>query len=188
MSLLVGGQEPSAPTGPFLRGVVYVAKRDFANARANFEKAIAVQADYFPAAYNLSLLDVLDGKPDAARKRYEALLAKNPKNEQVLLAMAELMATSGGAPAEVKAAIQRAVDANPDSVRPRLMLIKYNLATRDVKAGLAVAQAAQAQPTLRNDPGLVDALAAAQLASGETNQAIETLRRLTEISPQNPTP
>jgi putative PEP-CTERM system TPR-repeat lipoprotein len=181
-------KQPSTPTGPFVRGVIYMAKRDFAAARANFEKAVAVQADYFPAVYNLSLLDVLDGKADSARKRYEALLAKNPKNEQVLLAMAELTATSGGSPADVRAGIQRAVDANPDSVRPRLTLIKYNLGTRDVKAGLAAAQAAQALPTLRNDPNLVDALAAAQLASGETNQAIETLRRLTAITPQNPTP
>jgi putative PEP-CTERM system TPR-repeat lipoprotein len=181
-------KQPAAPTGPFVRGVIYMAKRDFANARTNFEKAVAVQADYFPAVYNLSLIDVLDGKADAARKRYEALLAKDPKNEQVLLAMAELTATSGGSPADVKAAIERAVDANPDSVRSRLTLINYNLGTRDIKAALAAAQAAQAGPTLRNDPQLVEALASAQLASGETNQAIETLRRLTQMSPQNPTP
>ncbi len=181
-------KQPSGPTAPFVRGVVYMAKRDFTNARSNFEKAVAAQANFFPAVYNLALLDVLDGKADAARKRYEALLAKEPKNEQVLLGLAELVAMSGGTPSELKASLERAIEANPDSVRPRLALITYNLKTRDVKAALTAAQAAQAVPTLRNEPQVIDALAATQLASGETNQAIDTLKRLVQASPQNPTP
>ena len=32
-------------------------------------------------------------KPDDARKRYEQMLAKDPKNEQLLLALAELSPT-----------------------------------------------------------------------------------------------
>ena len=180
-------KQPSGPQGPFVRGVVYMAKRDFANARKSFDKALEAQSSFFPAVYNLALLDVLDGKADVARKRYEALLAKEPKNEQVLLAIAELIAMSGGSGADLRAALDRAVEANPDSARARTALVSHYLKMRDAKSALTAAQAAQAVPTLRNEPQVINALAAAQLASGETNAAIDTLKRLVQASPQNPT-
>lgn len=181
-------KQPAGPTAPFVRGVIYMAKRDFANARASFDKAVAAQANFFPAVYNLALLDVLDGKANDARKRYEALLAKEPKNEQVLLGLAELGAMSGGSAADMKSALDRAIAANPDSPRPRLALVAYQLKTRDAKGALATAQAAQAVPTMKSDPQVIDALAAAQLAAGETNAAIDTLKNLVQLAPQNPMP
>jgi putative PEP-CTERM system TPR-repeat lipoprotein len=115
------------------------------------------------------------------------MLAKEPKNEQLLLAIAELTTMSGGSVADTRAALERAVDANPESARSRITLISYLLRVRDTKAALAAAQAAQAQPSLRGEPQVIDALAATQLAAGETNAAIETLKRLVQIAPQNPT-
>jgi putative PEP-CTERM system TPR-repeat lipoprotein len=181
-------KQPSGPQGPFVRATVYMAKRDFPNARTGFEKALAAQSDFFPAVYNLAMLDVFEGKVDAARKRYDGLLAKDAKNEQALIANAELLAMSGGTSDQVKAAIQRAVDANPASTRPRVALITYQLRQRDARSALAAAQATQAVPTLRDEPAIIEALAAAQLASGETNAAIDTLRRSVRASPQNPAP
>jgi predicted Zn-dependent protease len=91
---------------------------------------------YFPAARNLALLDVQEQKAEDARKRYEAMLAKDPKNEQLLLGLAELLVMSGRSPDEVKATIERAIAAAPKSVRPRLALINYFGNLRDAKAGL----------------------------------------------------
>src|SRR5262249_3085542 len=116
-------KQPASPIPPNIRGTVYLARRDLKNARASFEKALEAQPGYFPAAYNRSLVDLQEGKPQAARARYEQILAKDPKNEQVLLAQAELLALSGARPAEVGAMIDKAIAGNPTSPRPRLILV-----------------------------------------------------------------
>jgi putative PEP-CTERM system TPR-repeat lipoprotein len=169
-----------------IKGAIYAAKRDFKSARQSFEKALEIQPGYFAAARSLALLDVQERKPEEARKRYEQLLAKDPKNEQVLLAYAELLALTGQPSDVVKAAIDRAIVADPASVPARLALINYSERRGDAKAALAAAQSAQA--ALPNDAQILEAVGVTQLAAGETNQALETFQRLVQVKPQQPTP
>jgi tetratricopeptide (TPR) repeat protein len=68
---------------------------------------------YFPAAANLANLDLIDKKPEDARKRFESVLAKDPKNVQALLALAQMRAKAGGTTEEVASLIGKAVTANP---------------------------------------------------------------------------
>jgi putative PEP-CTERM system TPR-repeat lipoprotein len=183
----VGALEKKQPNNPAtynIKGLVYVAKRDFKNARSSFEKALEVQPGYFAAAHNLGLLDVRERKPDDARKRYEQLLAKDPKNEQLLLALAELLALTGRPQDEVTAAIDKAIAAAPTSAAPRMALISYYSNLQDRKAAVAAAQSAQV--ALPNDAQVVEALGMTQLAAGEATQALETFRRLTQLQGQNP--
>src|SRR6185437_5674172 len=78
-------KQPDAASTYTVRGSIYLAKRDFTNARASFDKALSLDPKNFAAAYNLATIDVRDGKPEAARSRYDAMLAKDPGNEQLLL-------------------------------------------------------------------------------------------------------
>src|SRR4030081_2382020 len=149
-------KQPANPLTYNIKGVVFVSKRDFKNARASFEKALELQPDFFAAARNLGLLDVQQGKSDAAKKRYEQMLAKDPKNVQVLLALAELLSVTGHGPEEVKAAIDRAIVAAPASVAPRMALVGYYSNQRDAKAALSAAQSAQA--ALPNDASVIAVL------------------------------
>ena len=66
-----------------------------AAARAAFTKAVELSPTYLPAIVNLARLDIAEKKPADARKRFEALVAKDPKNEQALLALADVMARTG---------------------------------------------------------------------------------------------
>jgi putative PEP-CTERM system TPR-repeat lipoprotein len=119
----IGGLEKKQPDNPLthnLRGTALLGKRDFPAARQSFERALALNPAYFPAAANLANLDLADKKPDEARKRFEAVLAKDPKNGQALLALAELRAKAGGTTEEVAALINRAVIATPTEPAPRL--------------------------------------------------------------------
>ena len=166
-----------------IKGVVYVSKRDIPNARTSFDKALELQPNYFEAARNLGLLDVQQRNPDAAKKRYEQMLLKDPKNEQVLLALAELLVLTGHGPDEVKAAIERAIAAAPASIASRMALVGYYANQHDIKAALAAAQLAQA--ALPNDPQSISALGAAQLASGDSTLAAETFKRLLQLQPEN---
>ena len=101
----VGRLEKKQPNNPLvynLKGIVYLTKRDIASARASFERALQIQSDYLPAVGNLAQLDRLDKKPDAARKRYEAIVEKEPKNEQALLSYASFVQSLGGDSGEIE--------------------------------------------------------------------------------------
>ena len=72
-----------------------------AAARVAFTKAVELSPTYLPAIVNLARLDIAEKKPADARKRLEALVAKDPKNEQALLALADVMARTGAPPADI---------------------------------------------------------------------------------------
>lgn len=179
-------KQPKSPLPPTLRGGILGTKGDRKGARASFEKALELQPDYLPAARNLARLDVAEKQPAAARKRFEAIVAKEPKNDQALLALADIQAATGAPPAEVIATVDRAVEANPTALRPRLAAINLRLQTKDVKGAVTTAQAAAA--AIPDNAQIVEALGRAQLAAGDTQQAITTYNKLVALMPQSPAP
>lgn len=183
-ALTLEKKQPNSAAAFNVKGVVYMARGDRPNARIAFAKAASLDADYAAAAFNLARLDIVEGNPDGARKRYEAMLAKDPQSEPVLLALAELLAAAKAPPADVRAAIERAIAANPTLVRPRIVLISYNGQLRDWKAAVTAGQ--QAQAALPDNAQIAEALGMAQFAAGETNQAVATLRRAVQLQPDNP--
>ena len=113
-------KQPDKPLPHNLRGAVLLAKGDVAGRAAQLRaRARDRSRRTSPAAANLARLDLADKKPDDAKKRFEAVLAKDPKNAQALLALAALRARGGGSPDEVAALIGKAVAANPTDVRRR---------------------------------------------------------------------
>jgi cellulose synthase operon protein C len=163
-----------------------LAKKDQTGARGNFEQALRLQPSFFPAARNLALLDMQDGKRDAAKQRYEAILAKDPKNETALLALVEMAQQNGAAAQELDKAMDRAVAASPGSARVRSIQVNQLLQRGDFKAALSAAQ--QAQAALPQDLQVLDALGRAQLAASEYNQAIATFGKLASLLPKSAAP
>ena len=135
-------KQPNNPLVYNLKGIVYLTKRDMASARANFERALQIQSDYLPAIGNLAQLDRLDKKPDVARKRYEAIIAKEPKNEQALLGFASLVQSLGGDPSEIESLLKKAVIANPQSISARSALVNFYVQKGDGKQAQLAAQEA----------------------------------------------
>jgi putative PEP-CTERM system TPR-repeat lipoprotein len=178
-------KQPDNPLPRNLRGGVYMAKRDYKAARSSFEKAQALKPGDIASAGSLALIDIQEGKADDARKRYERMLEKDPKNEQILLSLAEVTAMTRENPDEAKAIIDKAIAANPQSVKPRLALIGYYGRRGDSRAALSAAQAAQS--LFPNDPQIVDAVGSSELATGATNQGLATYARLAQMQPQNAT-
>ena len=114
------------------------------------------------------------------------MVEKDPKNEQALLALAEAMARTGASAADVEAVLKRAVAAKPDSPSARVALVGFYLQRGKPREALSAAQEGVA--ALGQDPRMLDALGRAQLAAGETNQAIETFNRLAAAQPKSPAP
>jgi putative PEP-CTERM system TPR-repeat lipoprotein len=169
-----------------VRGLVYLAKGDRARARASFEKALELQFDFLPAARNLARLDIADKQPEAARKRFETIVSKSPKNEQALLALAEVQGATAAPLKEVIATVDRAVTANPTSSHARLAQINLQLRNNNAKAALAAAQSAAA--ALPDNPPILEALGRAQIAAGEPNQAVASFGKLATLMPQSHVP
>ncbi len=179
-------KQPDNPLTDNLRGSALVGKRDIGGARQSFEKALSKNAGYFPAAASLARLDIADKKPEEAKKRFEGVLAKDPKNTQAWLALAELLARSGGKPEEVAALIDKAVAANPADVPARLALINLHLGTKDAKKAVSAAQ--DALVALPDNPAILDAEGRAQQAAENYNQALSTYGKLATLTPTSPHP
>jgi putative PEP-CTERM system TPR-repeat lipoprotein len=177
-------KQPDKPLAAVLRARTLLAKRDMAGARKSFERALTIDPSYFPAVASLAAIDRADKKPDDAKKRFEAVLAKDPKNGQAWLALAEIAARSGAAKEEVAKLIGNAVAANPADVAPRLLLIDFHLRNKDFKQASSVAQNAVA--ALPDSPEVLDALGRTQQAAGELNQAITTYNKLASMQPLSP--
>ena len=175
---------PDQPLAYSLRGRVLAAQGDIAAATQAFEAALAKDANYFPAIAALAALDLNQGKPEAARKRFEDLIRAQPKNYQALHALAELGARLGGTPADVVKLMRDAVKASPGEPTPHLVLINQLLATGQGQEALAAAQVATA--ALPNDLDIMDALGRTQIATGDGNQAVTTLKKLATLQPTNP--
>lgn len=179
-------KQPNSPLTFQMYGVVNLAKSDFAAARKSFDKALELQPNYLPAAYSLAQLDTMQKRPEDARKRYEAMIARERNNEQLYIALADLLVRTGAESREVAATLQRAVDADPQATTARLALIGFLLRAGETKAALAAAQAALAVSP--SDPRILAAAGTAQEMAGELNQAIGTLSKLASLQPDTTAP
>lgn len=179
-------KQPDNPASHNLRARALLAKKDLPGAKSSFEKALAINPTFFPAVSGLASLDILDKKPELARKRFESVLSVDPKNTQALLAIAELRAADGSPVEEVASLIGKAVTANPTETTPRLALIQYLLKNKDYKKALSAA--IEANTVIPDKPEILDALGRAQQLSGELNQASITYGKLVALQPASPLP
>ena len=174
---------PGKPMPSLLRGAAYLGLKDTAQARASFEKALALDATFFPAAFNLATLDVADKKPQVAQQRFEAIIKAQPGHLQALLALADLRARNGASKQEVTDLLTTAVRLNPTQAPAHLSLINNHLVNKQNEAALAAAQ--QADAALPDQPAILDALGRAQLAAGQQNQALSTFNKMATAQPGN---
>jgi len=179
-------KQPKDPSAQQILGAVHGALKDNAAARTAFERALALDQTYLPAVAALARLDVAEGKPAEARERFQAVVTREPNNDLALMGLADVMAVTKAPPAEIVPVLKRAIAARPQAVSARLALIRLYLQENDKRAALSAAQEAAA--ALRDDPRILDALGRAQLAAGETNQAIETYSKLATLQPQSAQP
>ena len=189
-------KNPSSPVPHNLRGGALVSKHDPAGARQSFERALQLNPAYFPAAANLAQLDLADKNPEAAKRRFESILAKDGSNAQALLALAALRmraaisAANPGAPIqvdpEVVALIKKAIAAQPTDPTPRLALMRYYVTANDAKEAAAAAQDALA--VFPDRPEVLDEAGRAYQAGGDPFQALAAYKKLASLQPSSVQP
>ena len=176
-------EQPNNPTTFNLKGAVYLGKNDVANARKSFERALKLESNSIAAAMNLAQLDVEEGNPEAARRRFQGILAKDKTNAQAMMGLAGLAAATAHE-TEYVAWLEKAAEAGPSLVRPRILLADYYLRKNDAQKALTMAQEAlTANP---DNVQVMELLGTAQIAAGETKNAVTTYDKLSRLSPNDP--
>ena len=163
-----------------------MAKGDQAGARASFERALVIEPAYFAAIAGLVSLDMADKKPELAKKRLEALVAKDPKNSRAYLGLADIATRTGAAPDVVLRLITSSVQAEPSDPLARLQLIEFHLRNNDLKTALSAAQNAVA--ILPENADIWATLGRSQHLAGDFNQALASYNKVASLQPQSVLP
>lgn len=174
-------KQPDKPIAANLRGRVQLAQRDLAAARVSFEQALAKDPTFLPAISSLAAIDMAEGKPEVAEKRYLSMISADPKNPQAYISLAQLKARAGANKEQIGQLLEQAVQANANDPTSRTLLIHHWLSMRDMKGALAAAQAGVA--AMPSNPEMLDALGSMQLVTGESNQAIATFNKIASMQP-----
>jgi putative PEP-CTERM system TPR-repeat lipoprotein len=163
-----------------LKGEAYLGKKDVDLARTSFEKALALQASFYPAAENLAQLDMRDKNPEMAKKRFTSVLEKDKKNIQAMTALASL-AQSQGRSAEATTWLENANKGNPEALPAALLLSAHYLQIGEKTKALTLVQ--NLQVTNSENPDVLTLLAQAQMANGKQTTALETYHKLSVLQP-----
>lgn len=169
-------KQPKLPLALDIKARILLAQKDAAGARATWNEALALRGDYFPAVQALASLDAAQGKAADAEKRVKAFADSNPSHVEAAMRLASMLGARKAPVDEVVAQFQRARSAAPSDRRPRLAQIDFLLSRKQASQALVSAQEAVA--VLPNDPDVLDALGRAQMAAGETQQAISTFNKM----------
>ncbi len=174
---------PGSPIPANLKGLVYLAKGDQPKARSGFADALKADPAFFAAAANLAAMDLRDNKVPEAKKHYEGVLGKDPKNAQALIALARITAQTNGPKEEVLKYLRRAKEGNPGAVPPILALANYYLEINEPREAIPVLQeGVTAQPDRTE---LLDLLGATYMRINERGQALETYEKLLRVNPKS---
>ena len=174
---------PGKPMPMNLRGLTHLGLGDTTQARASFEKALALDAAFFPAAFSLAALDIADKKPQLAQQRFEAIIKAQPGHLRAMHALAELRARNGASKQEVTDILANAARLNPNEASAHVSLVNNHLINKQNEQALTSAQ--QALAALPDNPVILDALGRAQAASGQHAQAINTFNKILAVQPGN---
>lgn len=173
---------PNDPSLHNMKGAAYGSMNDQANARRSFERARALAPDYFSAAHNLAQLDLAQGKPGDARKRYDAILAHDGRNVRALVAVAQL-ASREGKTDDYVSWLNKAAQADAKAIQPRQLLARHYIEHGQGEKALALAREVMAANP--DSPAALSLLGKTQLSLGQNENAQSTFTRLVRDIPNS---
>lgn len=173
---------PNNPVVYNLFGAVHLEKKNYTEARKQFERALALNPVYMAPVMNLAQLDLRDGKPEAAVARYKNVLANDSDNLLALLALADLARLQKNEQ-EFLNWLNRAIKSHPSAPQARLALAQHYLSKNEKQKALSEArQALTANP---DNLDALDTMGRIQLALGEKESAKSNYAKLVQLAPKS---
>lgn len=173
---------PDNPLALNLKGTAERGRGDLAAARRDFERAIALDADYLPARISIARLAAVEGDAIGAEEGFQSVLQRQSDHVEAMTGLARL-AIDEGRVGDAVVWLQKARDADRRAVAPRLELINLYLGLRDGAQALEVAR--ELRQAVGETPESLDALARARIGVGDAAGAIGTYRRLVALTPKS---
>lgn len=173
---------PGNPMPQNLIGAAHLGKKDIKKAREYFERALKTKPDFHPARMNLAQLDLREKNIDAAIKKFEWVVEKDPKHINAMLALATI-AERQKRERDAQAWLRKAGEADSNAALPRVKLVEFYGRRREFQKAVAVARnLVQIAP---GNPQALVALGRTETALGEHVSAVATFRKLTEMAPKS---
>ncbi len=125
-----------------LLGTTQVANKEYSQARSSFEKAINKKPEFLTAHINLSKLDFVVKKPDAAKQRLNNLITQYPENITLLIELARFhqLEDNNTIASDL---LKKALKIDTKSLIAKLALIELKLKANRPAEALKLAQEAQ---------------------------------------------
>lgn len=177
--------EKKQPNSPFvhnLRGSALLAKGDLSAARTSFEQALSIDPTFMPAVKNIAQLDIRENKLDSAKNRYRHVLDADKNNVQAMLGLADL-AAAGHDNSSYLEWISKAAKSDPKALQPQARLAAFYLDNKEPQRALVIAR--EAQNNNKDNPLAWELLGRTQLAAGESENAIASFSKATQLFPEN---
>jgi putative PEP-CTERM system TPR-repeat lipoprotein len=176
-------KQPNSTTTLQLKAAILTAKKDLPGARKALEQALMLDPTFVPAALDLARLDLDENDPLNARQRLERILRADPRNADVMLALAEIGPAVKATTAEIKGWLTDAHKLKPSSARASVLLAELLLESGNGQEALEIArESVRAHP---EHPGLLETLGAAQTAVGNADGALGTYATLAVLMPHS---
>lgn len=164
---------PNSATVTMVQAYAKAQVRDYAGARAGYEKALRLDPQQSEAKLGLARLDTLTGNFAAADKRLREVLKSDERNVNTLYELALLNELWGKDSEAVKWLDSAASASGPRETRVNFALVAWHLRKGAPAKALEAAKALLAK--VPEDGEAMQAYAAAQLANGDSTGARSTL-------------
>lgn len=174
---------PSSPDGYTLAGLAQVMKKQYAEARTSFNKALSIQPGNPNASQNLVSLALADGNRDQARRLLQTSVQRYPGHIPTTLRLADMYWRDGQAK-QAETTLGDGMKKNPEALNLRIALGNLYLAQR--KPAMALKLAEEATPTQPDNVSILELQGLAQMQLGQTNPAVSAFERAAKLAPNNP--
>lgn len=166
-----------------LLGVIDLFSGKREAAKNNFNTALKLDENFVLAHLNLARMELEDGNLSRAAKIYDQILLNNEKSVAAMVGLAQI-AEQRGEGEKVILWLERAREADAQTLVPRIILAKYYLRIKKPDVALKIAEEIYA--VAQNKLGSFLLLGRAQIFSGKVEQAIATFEKMIEQYPENP--
>jgi tetratricopeptide (TPR) repeat protein len=169
---------PTSVEGYNLLGIIYAEEKDYTNAQAAFQKALAIEPTSTKSHNNLGNTYVAQGKLDLAEREFRKVLRAHPDNRDANYNLA-LVLMAQGSPS---AAIPRLQQLRPQTVETRFNLIRAYLRVGRKTEGLNAAKTLSAEN--KNDVQLHFTLGVLLAAEKQYRSAQLELEKANALKPE----
>jgi putative PEP-CTERM system TPR-repeat lipoprotein len=122
----IAKRAPKSPLPDFYLGQIFIARGELTDAKAAFDKTLAIAPNFVPALYYRANVSVVLRKPEEAKADFGTLLAQNAANVLASIRMAEI-ALDNSRDNEASTLLEHTQLRFVTSAAPRLALANYEI-------------------------------------------------------------